>query len=220
MIDSPARRFAIAFDPPFQVASLLVGVTPARAWVELRDGTLTARFGPWVLTTPLDNVVAAEVTGPYAWPKVIGTPHLSLTDNGLTFAGNARRGVCIRFHEPVPGIGPLGHIRHPGLTATVADPDGLVEALREHIAGIGGSPEPAPVLRLPVPAGGTAPAPAPPGAPGAERQAELRHRLARRTVNQLRGLGRAHGIDLRGRTRKADIVLVLARELPPDALVE
>jgi hypothetical protein len=39
------------------------------------------------------------------------------------------KGVCIRFLKPVRGLEPLGVLRHPGLTVTPRDPDGLVEAL-------------------------------------------------------------------------------------------
>jgi hypothetical protein len=35
----------------------------------------------------------------------------------------------VLFREPVPGIDPVGKVRHPGLTLTVADCDGLVDAL-------------------------------------------------------------------------------------------
>jgi hypothetical protein len=55
---------------------------------------------------------------------------LAVTDRGLTFATNGERGVLISFHEPVPGLEPTGLLRHPELTVTVADIDGLVERLR------------------------------------------------------------------------------------------
>ena len=35
---------------------------------------------------------------------------------------NPDEGVCIRFAEPVRGMDPMGKIRHPGLTVTVAEP--------------------------------------------------------------------------------------------------
>jgi hypothetical protein len=54
---------------------------------------------------------------------------VSLVDRGLTFASNRDRGVCIRFVEPVRGVDVLGVVRHPGLTVTVEDVDGLIEAL-------------------------------------------------------------------------------------------
>jgi hypothetical protein len=103
-----------------------------RAYVELTESRLIARYGSWVVETSLANVVSAEVTGPYRWWKVVGPPHLSFSDRGLSFATNAERGVCIGFREPVPGIEPTGRIRHPGLTVTVDDPEALVEALAAH----------------------------------------------------------------------------------------
>ena len=91
----------------------------------IQGGQLSARFGPWRLSTPLENVAGTEVTGPYQLLKVIGPPHLSLRDRGLTFATNRQRGVCIRFRRPV------GLLRHPSLTVTVADPDALARALED-----------------------------------------------------------------------------------------
>ncbi len=88
-----------------------------------------ARYGPWRLSTDLDNVEGTEVSGPYRTLTTIGPAHLSLADKGLTFSSNARKGLCIRFKEPVPGIEPTGRLRHPGLTVTVADVDGLAATL-------------------------------------------------------------------------------------------
>jgi hypothetical protein len=124
-----SAEFPFDFDHWFVPVARLFGITPGSARVVLHDDELEARFGPWRVRTPLGNVVGAEVTGPYAVPKVIGPAHVSLSDRGLTFATNARRGVCIRFAAPVPGIGPLGLVRHPALTVTVADTAGLAELL-------------------------------------------------------------------------------------------
>lgn len=90
---------------------------------------LKARFGPWTLRTDLENVASAERTGPFGTLKTAGPAHLSFADRGLTFATNPDQGVCIRFHRPVGGIEPAGLLRHPGLTVTVADSDGLIAAL-------------------------------------------------------------------------------------------
>lgn len=124
-----AAVFPFRFTPPFRTAALPFGVTPGTARVEVGDGRLRARFGPWRVDTPLANVGGREVTGPYLWWKTIGPAHLSLTDRGLTFATNPDRGLCVRFLEPVTGIEPTGRLRHPGLTLTVADVDGLAAAL-------------------------------------------------------------------------------------------
>ena len=129
----PARPAVVtlpfAIDRWFGLASRPFGVTAGRAMVELRDERFVARFGVWVVDTPLANVASAEVTGPYTWFKVAGPAHLSLQDRGLTFATTDRKGVCLTFHEPVGGIDPWGRIRHPRLTVTVAEPERLVELL-------------------------------------------------------------------------------------------
>jgi hypothetical protein len=124
-------RFPFKFDPRFRVAGMAFGVVPQRASVEVADGQLRARFGFVRLSTPLSNIAAVEITGPYFWPKVIGGPRLSFADRGLTFATNAKKGVCILFKQPVSAGFPL--LRHPGLTVTVADPEGLAALLRRAV---------------------------------------------------------------------------------------
>lgn len=128
-----SRRYPFAFAGSYRLAALAFGVTPARAEVVIDEdaGTLSARFGPWRLQTPLDNVLHTEVTGPYRLLKTIGPAHMSLSDRGLTMASNPDRGLCIRFREPVPGIEPTGRVRHPGLTVTVADVAGLAAAIAQ-----------------------------------------------------------------------------------------
>lgn len=123
--EGKAARFGFRFDPRYVAASLPFGITPASARVLVTDRELEAAFGPWRVRTPLSNVVGTEVTGPYSFLKTAGPARLSFTDRGLTFATNGERGLCICFAEPVRGIDPLGRIRHPGLTVTVADIDGL-----------------------------------------------------------------------------------------------
>ncbi len=129
--DSLTAVHRFAFHPVFRVASLPFGVDPGNCRVELLGTRLTATFGPWTISTPLDNIEDAQVTGPYDWYKVIGPPHLSASDSGITFASNATSGVCIRFRDPVPGIEPFGWIKHPGLTVTVEDPARLVADLTD-----------------------------------------------------------------------------------------
>lgn len=125
-----AARFPFRFDPAYRRLARLFGVTPERAWVELGGGQLEARYGPWRVRTPLSNVAAAEVTGPYSLLKTAGPARLAITDRGLTFASNRDRGVRIAFRSPVPGIDPFRLIRHPELTVTVLDVDGLAAALQ------------------------------------------------------------------------------------------
>ena len=122
-------RFPFRFDSAYRRLARLFGVTPEHAWVDLGEEELEARYGPWRVRTPVRNIAAADGTGPYAFLKTAGPARLAITDRGLTFASNGDRGVCITFHSPVPGIDPFGRIRHPELTVTVLDVDGLVEAL-------------------------------------------------------------------------------------------
>ena len=122
-------RFPFAFATPYRLAALPFGVTPATAWVEVADDELRVRFGPWRMRTPLSNVASTEVTGGFAFLKTAGPPHLSFSDRGVTFATNGDRALCVQLHEPVPAIDPTKRILHPGATMTVADPEGLREAL-------------------------------------------------------------------------------------------
>lgn len=122
--------FDFVFDPLYRAAALAFGVTESRTGVDVEDGRLVARYGFWRLETGLENVAGVEVSGPYRLLTTIGPAHLSLADLGLTFASNRDRGLCIKFREPVPGLVPTERLRHPGLTVTVADVDGLAAALR------------------------------------------------------------------------------------------
>jgi hypothetical protein len=126
--------FAFHFVPAYRLVGLAFGVTPRSAYVDVGADTLVARFGPWVVCTPVANVAGVELTGPYRMTTTIGPAHLSLADRGLTFATNPDGGVCLRFWKPVGGIDPWGRIRHPGLTVTVADPAGLAALLAGHPA--------------------------------------------------------------------------------------
>ena len=131
------RRFQFAFASSFRLLAAVFGVTAKTAWVAVGDGSFDARFGPWRVTTPLSNIEAVAVTGPYHFVKTAGPARLAITDRGLTFATNNDRGVLVRFRTPVRGLDPLGLIRHPELTVTVGDIEGLIDALREQLAGSG-----------------------------------------------------------------------------------
>jgi hypothetical protein len=122
-------RFEFAFAPSYLRLSRVFLITPERAWVDVDDETFEARFGLYRVRTPRSNVAGAEVTGPYAFWKTAGPARYAITDRGLTFATNGDRGVLIRFAEPVRGLDPLGVLRHPELTVTVADFDGLAALL-------------------------------------------------------------------------------------------
>jgi hypothetical protein len=90
-------------------------------------GTLEVKFGLLSLRTPLDNIEGAHITRDYRWWTAIGA-RLSFADDGLTFGTNVKAGVCIHFRELVSSA--LRRKGHSALTVTVADVDGLVQALR------------------------------------------------------------------------------------------
>ena len=121
--------FGFDFHPLFRLPARLVGVTPDSAHVELTTDALDVTFGPWRMVVPRGDIADVSRSGPYRPWKVIGPPHLSFADRGITFATNPREGVCLRLRKPAPGIEPTGRIRHPGLTVTVQDVDGLLDAL-------------------------------------------------------------------------------------------
>jgi hypothetical protein len=124
------ERFEFAFARAYRIASRPFGIKPSNTWLEVGEQSLDVRFGHWRLSTPLENVTDAKVTGPYAFWKTVGPARLAVTDRGLTFATNGERGVLISFGTPVRGLDPLGAIRHPELTVTVAETWRLAELLQ------------------------------------------------------------------------------------------
>jgi hypothetical protein len=122
-------RFDFRFSPGYERFARVFGITPARAWVEVDDDFFEARYGPWYVWTPRSNVVGCEITGPYAVWKTAGPARLAVTDIGLTFASNGDRGVRVDFADKVTGMDPIGLLRHPELTVTVADVEGLAALL-------------------------------------------------------------------------------------------
>ncbi len=133
-----AQRFEFRFQKLYVPMLAGLGVTGGTAHVVVTDDRFVARFGPWLVSTALSNIIDVRPSGPYNAVKAIGA-RLSMTDRGLTFGSTTEGGVCLTFDKPVTGLDPLGVMRHPGLTVTVDDPDGLVAAVR---AGAGLSTTP------------------------------------------------------------------------------
>lgn len=105
---------------PFRVWPGAQGVTVTE------DSRLLARFGPLRVDAPLSQIVHAHVTGPYRWLTAVGA-RLSLADDGLTFGTNADQGACIHFEPRINRV--LGLRDHSALTVTVADCQGLIDAI-------------------------------------------------------------------------------------------
>lgn len=123
------HEFEFSFEGRYRLPALAFGVTPATARVVVDEDEFLVRFGPWLLRTQRANIAGTQVSGGYAFHRTAGPAHLSLTDRGVTFATNSRRGLCIAFHDAVPAIEPTGVLRHPGATVTVTDPDALAAVL-------------------------------------------------------------------------------------------
>ena len=127
------ERFDFEFAPAYRRLGRAFGIRPEKAWVEVGDETLEARFGRWRVSTPLENVTDVAITGPYALWKTAGPARLAITDRGLTFATNGDRGVLISFRTPVRGLDPMGVLRHPELTVTVAEVERFAELLSARV---------------------------------------------------------------------------------------
>jgi len=119
--------FPYAVDMKFALIWLPLGVRPSKDGVTITDdGRFRATFGFLRLETPLDNVTGAHITRGYRWWTAVGA-RVSFVDDGLTFGTNTKAGVCVHFREKVPSA--LGLKGYSALTVTVADLDGLVQAL-------------------------------------------------------------------------------------------
>lgn len=127
-------RMNFAFDPVARMLLALLGIRASNSFVEVTDDQFRAHFGPWHLSTSVNNVAETCVSGPYWWLKAIG-PRGSMVDRGATFGTNRRQGLCLRFRRPVGAILGPNRFLHPGLTVTVADPHGLASYLT-NVAGI------------------------------------------------------------------------------------
>jgi hypothetical protein len=119
----PPLRFPIRLGRRSRPLLRVVGVHDANAWVDV-DGQLEARFGWFRVGTPLSNVTAWRIEGPWRWITAIGVRR-SIRHGDVTFGGNHEGGVRIDFRTPVPFL----FFRIPALYVTVADLEGLADAL-------------------------------------------------------------------------------------------
>lgn len=115
------EHFAFEFEERYRRLARLFGITDRTARISVGERELAVRFGPWRVTTPLDNISAVTRTGPYAFVKTAGPARLGVLQRSLTFATNSRAGVQLDFHRPITGIDPKGLIHHTNLTLTPVD---------------------------------------------------------------------------------------------------
>ncbi len=126
------QTWPFAFAPKYQPALALLGIRPDNSMVTTSDEGFEARFGHLSVKTPWSNVKGTQITRNYTAIKAIG-PRGSFKDRGATFGSNLDAGLCVCFHKGVTALaGPL--VKHPGLTVTVADVEGLQAEIEKHIA--------------------------------------------------------------------------------------
>jgi hypothetical protein len=122
-------QFSFAIETKYAPFLLTFGVTKNAAWLRIDDDGIEVRFGLFRLSTSLDNITGYQISGDYRAYRAIGVRG-SLVDKGVTFGSTTKRGLCVTFAEAVavkPGVGQ----KHPGMTVTVEDIDGLAAALEE-----------------------------------------------------------------------------------------
>jgi hypothetical protein len=118
-----AQRFPIRVGRRSRPLLRLFGVRNDNAYVDL-DGDLDAQFGRYRVRTPVANLSAWRIEGPWLWVTAIGV-RTSLRHRDVTFGGNHRGGVRVDFKERVP----FGALRIPALYVTVDDLEAFAAAL-------------------------------------------------------------------------------------------
>lgn len=122
------ERFPIALGPRSRpLLRLFFRVTPERAYVDLGEELLEARFGFGHVRTPVANITRWRIEGPWHWITAIGIRR-SIRHGDFTFGGTHTGGVRLDFRAPVHAIG----FDIPALYVTVEDPERFTAALREH----------------------------------------------------------------------------------------
>jgi hypothetical protein len=111
-------RFPFRFDPAYRRLARLFGVTPERAWVDLGDEELEARYGRWRVRTPRSNIAGVEVTGS------VSVSEDCRPDRGLTFASNGDRALAYEF-ERVPAPSSVATPRIPAERVAALDRERL-----------------------------------------------------------------------------------------------
>jgi hypothetical protein len=125
MDDGSTRRFPIEVGRKSRWLLRLFGVSDSNAYVDVGPASLDARFGFGRLRTPIENVAAWRIEGPWRWITAIGIRRNWLKSD-LAFDGVHHGGVKLEFREPARSFG----LKVTALYVTVADIDGFTAALR------------------------------------------------------------------------------------------
>lgn len=118
-------KYPIAIEPRFRLLlRVLFGVTSERAWVELSEDQLTARFGWYTFAVPIDQITSCSIEGPWRWITAIGVRR-SIRHGDVSFAGGTCGGVRLDLRAPVKWT----IFRVPAFYVGVADLAGFAAAL-------------------------------------------------------------------------------------------
>ena len=146
MIPAYGRRHNLPVDPAsvhrfrFHRATLrplaLLGVRPANSYVFLDTDVLDVKFGPWRITTPTTNILAAEPTGRLSLWRSLGV-RVREPGHALAFACHRTGGLRILFRRPVHRLDRHSQTGHLTLTVTVHDTQRLITRLRQTATAAG-----------------------------------------------------------------------------------
>ena len=120
------RHFPYRLDKRWKALFFALGVKDGDGVDITGKGELIATYGRFKVRTKLANIAHTQVTGPHRWYTAVGL-RLSLTDDGVTFGTNHRKGLSIAFVKRIPRV--IGFRNHSTLWVSVADPEGLAEAI-------------------------------------------------------------------------------------------
>ena len=120
------RHFPYRLDKRWTPLFLVLGVSETDGVQITAKGELIATFGWFKVKTTLDNIDHTTITGPHRWYTAVGL-RLGLTDDGITFGTNHRKGLSIAFVRKIPKV--IGFRKHSTLWVSVADPEGLAKAI-------------------------------------------------------------------------------------------
>ena len=121
-----AKHFPYRFDKRWNALFFALGVDDKDGVTITGKEELIATFGRFKVKTTLDNIDHTRVTGPHRWYTAVGL-RLGLTDDGLTFGTNHRKGLSIAFVHKIPKV--IGFRKHSTLWVSVAEPEELAAAI-------------------------------------------------------------------------------------------
>lgn len=125
------RRWPIRFGRHSRLILRLWTARPETAYAEV-DGDLEIVFGRFRFRTPMANVAAWRIEGPWRWITAIGVRR-SVRHGDVSFAGDTHGGVRIDLREKVP----WGPFHVPAVWVGADDLEGFADELsRLGIPGI------------------------------------------------------------------------------------